>query len=219
MATKKSIDQAIKYNESGLAHYQTWELEGAVTDFQKAVKANPENPDYHLNLTKAYARSGDYDKAMQALGGYLQTEPDSAIAERYERLFSSAMDEVERVLIAGAKELGLPIQQTGKAIQMWLEYRITIGRRPLRISKPPLWAAGLALAIIKINFVEISRQEVAAVFQVSPRSLKDKFKELVETLDLMPADYRYFTGEENPLDKLVEAAELLEKMDKNFLED
>ena len=219
MATKKSIDQASKYNESGLTHYQTWELEGAVTDFKKAVKANPENPDYHLNLTKAYARSGDYDKAMQALGGYLQTEPDRAIAERYERLFSSAMDEVERVLIAGAKELGLPLQQTGKAIQMWLEYRITLGRRPFRVSKPPLWAAGLALAVIKVNFVEISRQEVAAVFQVSPRSLKDKFKELVKTLDLMPADYRYFTGEENPLDKLVEAAELLEKMDRNFLED
>ncbi len=219
MATKKNISQAEKYNKSGLAHYQTWELEGAVAAFQKAVQANPENPDYHLNLTKAYARSGDYDKAMQALGGYLQTEPDSAIAERYEQLFSSAMDEVERILIAGAKELGLPIQQTGKAIQMWLEYRIALGRRPFRISKPSLWAAGLILAIIKINFVEISRQEVAAVFQVSPRSLKDKFKELVKTLDLMPADYRYFTGEENPLDKLVEAAELLEKMDRNFLED
>lgn len=219
MATKKNKQKANKWNESGLEHFQSWELAEAVTDFQKAVEAAPDNPDFHLNLTKAYARSGDYDKAMQALGSYLQSEPDSHIAERYERLFSSAMDDVEQILIEGMKKLGLPIQQTGKAIQMWLEYRISIGRRPFRISKPALWAAGLSLAIIRINFLPISRQEVAAAFQVNPRSVKEKFKELVTTLDLMPADYRYFTGEDNPLDKLVEAAELLEKLDKDFHED
>jgi len=41
----------------------------------------------------------------------------------------------------------------------------------------------------------------------------------VQTLDLMPADYRYFTGEKNPLDKLVEAARLLEELDRNFQDD
>jgi hypothetical protein len=38
----------------------------------------------------------------------------------------------------------------------------------------------------------------------------------VETLDVMPCDYRYFRGDENPLDKLVEAAELLEALEKRF---
>jgi len=35
----------------------------------------------------------------------------------------------------------------------------------------------------------------------------------------MAADYRYFTGEKNPLDKLVEAAQLLEDLDKKFKAD
>ncbi|MCP4358102.1 MAG: hypothetical protein GY796_08830 [Chloroflexi bacterium] len=42
---------------------------------------------------------------------------------------------------------------------------------------------------------------------------------LVHTLDLMPADYRYFTGEENPLDKLVEATQLLEELERQFQDD
>jgi len=35
---------------------------------------------------------------------------------------------------------------------------------------------------------------------------------------VMPCDYRYFTGQENPLDKLVEAAELLEQLEVRFRE-
>jgi hypothetical protein len=32
----------------------------------------------------------------------------------------------------------------------------------------------------------------------------------------MPADYRYFAGENNPVDKLVEAARMLEDLDNKF---
>jgi len=35
----------------------------------------------------------------------------------------------------------------------------------------------------------------------------------------MPCDYRYFTGLQNPLDKLVEAAELLEQLEERFNEE
>jgi hypothetical protein len=41
---------------------------------------------------------------------------------------------------------------------------------------------------------------------------------LIDILDVMPCDYRYFTGRENPLDKLVEAAELLEELEARFEE-
>jgi hypothetical protein len=34
----------------------------------------------------------------------------------------------------------------------------------------------------------------------------------------MPADYRYFTGDDNPLDKLVEAAQMLELLERRFQE-
>lgn len=211
--------QAVEHNQSGLAFYNSWQIEKAVDEFAAAVSDDPENPEYHLNLTRAYTRGGDYDQAMAALGGYLQTETEGDVAARYEQLFSTGLDDVESTLIEGMKQLDLELPQIGKAIQMWLEYRIAIGRRPLRTPKPSLWAAALVYAIVKVNFLEITRAQIAAVFGISERSLKEKYQEIIEALDLMPADYRYFTGEENPLDKLVEAAQLLEQLDRHFQED
>lgn len=208
-----------KLNETGLSHYQAWELDKAIEALRSAVSAAPNNPEYHLNLVRAYARNGDYDEAMKALGEYLRIETEQDIAARYEQLFSSALDEVEQVMIDTMREMEMPIQQIGKGIQMWLEYRITIGRRPLRISKPAIWAAALTYAVIKVNFVNIKKHEIAKIFKVSERALSEKYNELVETLDIMPADYRYFTGEENPLDKLVEAAQILEQLDRRFQEE
>lgn len=208
-----------KHNQTGLQFYGDWELEKAVAAFRKATAAEPDNPEYHLNLARAFARSSSFDEAIQALGEYLRTETDAQLASRYERLFSSALDDVESALIEGMRRLELSIQYTGKAIQMWLEYRITIGRRPLRVTKPELWAAALAYTIVKVNFLQLKLGAVAAAFSVSERSLKERFGELVQALDLMPADYRYFVGDQNPLDKLVEAAQIMEELDQRFMED
>lgn len=213
---ERSTGGGAKQNELGLKYYASWQIDEAISSFQEAIATQPENPEYLLNLARAYARGGNYPDSMRALGDYLHCEKDENVAERYERLFSSALDEVEARLIAGMRSLNMPIQQIGKAIQMWLEYRITIGRRPLRVPKPELWAAGLTNAICKINFVEIDRQTIADEYEVSERSVREKYKELLETLDLMPADYRYFTGDENPLDKLIEAAQLLEEIYQDF---
>jgi len=216
---KSDHKQAVEHNQSGLEFYGSWQIDKAVDAFTAAVSADPQNPEYRLNLTRAHTRGGDYDQAMSALGSYLQTETKGELTARYEQLFSTGLDEVESNLIEAMKQLDLPLPQVGKAIQMWLEYRIAIGRRPLRIPKPSLWAGALAYAIVKVNFVEMNRSQIAAVLGINERALKEKYQEIVETLDLMPADYRYFTGEENPLDKLVEAAELLEKLDQHFQED
>lgn len=217
--TPKSRQRAIEQNKAGLAFYETWNLEQAIGAFTEAVAADPDNPEYHLNLSRTYARSGNFDRAMRALGEYLRTETKSDVADRYERLFSTALDEVESTFIEVMGQMGMSIPQIGKAIQMWLEYRIAAGRRPLRIPKPELWAAALTYAVAKINFADVKRSDVAAAYQVNERSLKEKYDELVETLDLMPADYRYFTGDQNPLDKLVEAAQILEELDRRFHEE
>lgn len=214
MATRKKA--AEKENEAGLVYYASWDIEKAIAAFQAAVADDPDNPEYLLNLARVYARGEDYEQAMLALGRYLQVETAGDVAARFERLFSSSLDEVERLMIEGMRSLNLPIAQIGKGIQMWLEFRITIGRRPFRIPKPELWAAAITYAVIKVNFNAISRIDVANAYGVSERSLKEKYEEVVQTLDLMPADYRYFTGEHNPLDKLVEAARLLEELDRNF---
>lgn len=216
-ATRSASDAASK-NEVGLKHFGHWEMEKAVEAFQKATSDDPDNPEYHLNLARAYARSGKYHEAMRSLGEYLRTETDENVAARYERLFSSALDDVEKILIETMRELEMPIQQIGKGIQMWLEYRITLGRRPLKVQKPELWAAGLTFAVAKINLIDVSRQQIAGAYGVGERGLREKYRELVATLDLMPADYRYFTGDENPLDKLVEAAQLLEEIYGRFHE-
>ncbi len=42
--------------------------------------------------------------------------------------------------------------------------------------------------------------------------------DLVRTLDVMPCDYRYFREDENPLDKLVEAASMREEMEGQMRE-
>lgn len=203
-------------NELGLISYQSWELEKAIDAFSDAASADKKNPEYRLNLARAYARKGNFDQAMQALGEYLHIETKQDVASRYERLFSTALDDVEEAMIDKMRQLEMSLPQIGKGIQMWLEYRITIGRRPLRIPKPELWAAAVVYAIIKVNFLEIKRRKIADLFQISENSLADKYNELVNTLDIMPADYRYFVGEENPLDKLVEAAQLLEDLDRQF---
>ena len=215
----KALHQAQEQNEIGLKNYAEWQIDSAVDAFKKAALADPENPEYHLNLARAFARGGNYPEAMKSLGDYLHNETDDNVASRYERLFSSALDEVETLLIEGMPKLDLPIQQTGKAIQMWLEYRITVGRRPLRIPKPELWAAAVTYAICKVNSAKKSREEVADAFGVNEKSLQEKYRDLLQTLDLMPADYRYFSGEENPLDKLVEAAQLLDEIYEDFQKD
>ncbi len=216
---KKDQTRARAHNESGLASYQAWDMADAISAFSDAIDADEKNPEYRLNLARAYARNGDFDHAMQALGEYLQIETKQDIAARYEKLFSTALDPVEEIMIEKMRRMGMSMQEIGKGIQTWLEYRITIGRRPLHIPKPELWAAALAFAIGKVNFAETRRKDVAAAFDISETSLKDKYEELVETLDIMPADYRYFTGEKNPLDKLVEAAQLLEDLDQKFKAD
>lgn len=214
--SKKSAE---KHNEEGLEQYNNWRIDDAVASFEQAIAADDENPDYHMNLARAYVRNGSYDQAMVALGNYLHYETETVVAERYERLFSSALDEIETILIEKMQELGMDMQQIGKGIQMWLEYRITIGRQPLRIPKPELWAAGIAYTISKVNFGEIRKAQVSQVFGVSERAVRDKYNDIVEALDLMPADYRYFTGEKNPLDKMVEAAQLLDNLDEQFRAD
>jgi tetratricopeptide (TPR) repeat protein len=213
-----ALRNPVQFNEDGLQYFGQWELEKAIESFRGATSGDPDNPEYHLNLARAYARSGDYQEAMRSLGEYLRTETDEDVAARYERLFSSALDSVEEVLIAKMRELEMPLPQIGKGIQMWLEYRITLGRKPLQVEAPELWAAGLTYAVTKINLAEIGPEHIASFYGIKEHDLREKYRELVSTLDLMPADYRYFTGDENPLDKLVEAAQLLEEIYDRFHE-
>lgn len=210
--------KAKEYEKEGLQAYQEWDIDHAIECFKAASRLAPDKPDYLLHLARVLARSGDFDQALRALADFMSLEPDSPLADRFEQLFSSAMDEVEQVLTERMTAARIPIEEIGAAIQMWLEYRIALGRESLTVRKPETWAAALDYTVRKVNLRPVRRQEIAAFYSVSERTVQDRHSDLVHTLDVMPCDYRYFTGKENPLDKLVEAAELLEQLETRFRE-
>lgn len=210
--------QAKEHQKEGLQAYQEWDIDRAVKCFETASRLDPREPNHLLDLARALARSGDFDKALKALAGFMRLEPDSPLADRFEQLFASGMDRVETMLTEKMSSSGAPIDIIGVAIQMWLEYRIALGSNSLVIRKPESWAAALDYTVRKVNLWPGKRQDIAAVYNISENAVRERHGDLVQTLDVMPCDYRYFTGKNNPLDKLVEAAELLEQLEEQFQE-
>lgn len=210
--------KAKKYEEQGLKACQEWDIDRAIKCFEAAIRLVPEEPDYLLHLARTLARGGDFDRALKALAGFMRLEPDSTLVHRFEQLFASGMDDVELLLTEKMTAAGAPIEQVGAAIQMWLEYRISLGRESLIVRKPETWAAALDYTVRKVNLRPARRQEIATFYGISDGAVRDRHNDLVHTLDVMPCDYRYFAGRENPLDKLVEAAELLEQLEASFRE-
>ena len=215
-APSSTHQRARKVNAVGLQQYERWEIDEAIASFEEAARIYPEDPEYHLNLARALARYGDFNAARRALGSYIHYEPDKDLAERFESLFGEGMDEVETLVTREMAHETLPLEVVGAAVQMWLEYRICLGRRPLVIRKPETWAAALDYTVRKVNFRELTQREVAEVYGVSPSTVRAYHNDLIQTLDIMPCDYRYFRGEDNPLDKLVEAAAMLEELEERF---
>ena len=210
--------RAAAHNKEGLQAYADWEVDKAAAQFRSATRLAPNKSEYHLNLAKALARGGNFDQALQAIAEFMRLEPDSELADRFVQLFASGLDKVESILTEKMTGAGIPLEQIGAAMQMWLEYRIAAGRTPLSMRKPETWAAGLDYTVRKVNLHRATQREVAALYGVSVRILRERFDNLVATLDVMPCDYRYFVGQQNPLDKLVEAAEILEKLEASFRE-
>ena len=210
------LQKARKTNALGLQQYERWEIDEAVESFKEAIRLAPEEPDFHLNLARALARNGEYDTARRALASSIRFETDKELAERFEGFFAEGMDEVETLVTQQMTRKGLPLEVVGAAVQMWLEYRICVGRRPLVIRKAETWAAALDYTVRKVNFHELSQREISDLYGVSPSTVRAYHNDLVQTLDIMPCDYRYFRGDDNPLDKLVEAAAMLEDLEERF---
>jgi tetratricopeptide (TPR) repeat protein len=211
-----TLQKARKANALGLQLYERWEIDEAIEAFKEAIRLYSKEPEFHLNLARALARYGDFDAAKRALGSYIRYEPDKILSERFEQLFAEGMDEVESLVTTEMAKKTLPLEMVGAAVQMWLEYRICIGSRPLVIRKPETWASALDYTIRKVNFRELTQREISDIYGVSPSTVRAYHNDLVQALDIMPCDYRYFRGEENPLDKLVEAAAMLEELEERF---
>lgn len=208
--------RAQSLNRTGLEHYERWEMESAITLFQEATRLDDTEPEFHLNLARAHVRMGDYEQMLHALGNYIRVERDPVLLNRFEALFSNALDAVEIRLTSVMPQHNVGLEVVGAAIQMWLEYRVAIGKRYLDLSRPESWAAALDYTVRKVNFLEAPAEDVARWYGSSEAAIRNNHAELIEVLDIMPCDYRYFRGDENPLDKLVEAAMMLEDLEKRF---
>lgn len=202
--------------QEAMTSYERWDVDVAIKKLENALELHPNNPSYHMNLAQVLSRSGDFDRALRALANYLRLAPDSAIATRVEQLFASGMDPVEEQLTNKMTAAQMPIDMIGAAIQMWMEFRIALGEESLSIPKPEAWAAALDYTVRKVNLRDVPVEKLASFYDVSVETIRKHNATLVERLDVMPCDYRYFTSEQNPLDKLVEAAELLEKLEARF---
>jgi hypothetical protein len=169
-----------------------------------------------LRFAQVLSRAGKFDRALRSLANYLRLEPESEVTGRIEQLFASGMDAVGACLTDKMMAAQMPIEMIGAAIQMWVEFRITLGEEALRIPKPGAWAAALDYTVRKVNLRDIPLEKLAGSYGISVETLRKRHRTLVTKLDVMPCDYRYFTGDQNPLDKLVEAAELLEELETQF---
>jgi tetratricopeptide (TPR) repeat protein len=221
MAATKSADvkqQAESRNVEGLECYEKWLVDDAIKNFKEAVRLAPDDPEYHLNLARARARFGQWEEALTSLRDFLDLEPDTRLRDRFRALFEVGMDPVESVLTRTMTSEGVPLEEISAAMQMWWEFRIAAGRRTLPMRKPEVWAAALDYTVRKLNFRQVTQKETARVYDVSEGALRSRYQDLVDTLDIMPCDYRYFRGEKNPLDMLVQAAIMLDKLEKQFRE-
>jgi len=216
-ATAKK-EKADSLDQEGLEHYLQWELDGAVDCFRRAAVMFPANADYHLNLARALARSGDYDLALKSIAEFLRCEPSGALAGRFQQIFLNSLDRVETILTEKMSAAGAPLEEIGAALQMWLEFRIAMGREPIARSAPNAWAAALDFAVQKVNIHDSDLSALAQRYGTTPATVRKRHKQIIQALDVMPCDYRYFTGKQNPLDKLVEAALMLEEMEIHFSE-
>lgn len=202
--------------QDAMSAYDRWEVDLAVDRLEAALKLVPNNIDYHMSLAQILSRAGDFDRALRALANYLRLAPDSSVANRIEQLFASGMDPVEESLTDRMTAAQMPIDMIGAAIQMWVEYRIALGTEFLSIPKPEAWAGALDYTVRKVNLRDVPLDKLAEFYGTTADTVRKHHTSLVERLDIMPCDYRYFTGNENPLDKLVEAAELLERLEARF---
>lgn len=216
-AAKRRKAQVV-YDEA-IAAYERWDMDDAVDGLKNAVTLQPNNAAYHLRFAQVLSRAGDFDRALRSLANYLRLEPESEVAERIEQLFASGMDAVEEYLTDRMTAAQMPINMIGAAIQMWVEFRIALGDEVLHIPKPSAWAAALDYTVRKVNLRDIPMDKLANFYGISVETLRRHHRTLVSKLDVMPCDYRYFTGQQNPLDKLVEAAELLEKLETRFTQE
>jgi tetratricopeptide (TPR) repeat protein len=85
--TPAQVSDASARYRSGMLLGQQGDINGAVTEFRKAIEAKPNDPRAHAALAAALERRGDSEGALKEYGLALKLDPDDpAIRANYDRL-------------------------------------------------------------------------------------------------------------------------------------
>ncbi len=71
---------AVAYNIRAVAYRRKGLHDQAITDFNKAIELNPDDPRTYINRGNAYKEKGLYDRAIEDYGKAIALEPDDADA-------------------------------------------------------------------------------------------------------------------------------------------
>ena len=149
-------DNWLAHSNLGVALAQTGEIEEAITQYEEALRIEPDLADAHYNLGIALARVGRMPEAIEQLEYALQIDPD--LAEAHNNLgidlaqsgrIPEAIEHLERALriqpdLAEAHyNLGIALVQAGR-----IEDAISHYQQALRI-KPDYIQAQNAIALLK----------------------------------------------------------------------
>jgi tetratricopeptide (TPR) repeat protein len=178
-------------------------LDGAVQEYARHME------------TRLQEESDRQEQMQEKARQHIKSSAERQIAEIQERRGALA-DPVEMLFVERLRSAGLATKVIQAARQLWLEYRICAGRNSIPMRKPETWAAGVDYTVRRVSFLDGTDADIAQLYEVSQISVRARHAEIVERLDIMPCDYRYFVGDENPLDRLVEAATMLEELEERF---
>jgi Flp pilus assembly protein TadD len=127
---------AESHNNLGVALHQDGDLDGAVSEFHKAVSADPKFADGLKNLGQALRDKGDYAAAVQAYRQLVALQPDSAPAHailgytlRWNDQLKEAVEELQAAIRINPKSgrphfhLAEVLDQLGNTDQTLQEYQ------------------------------------------------------------------------------------------------
>lgn len=77
-------DYSIALHGLGKTYLAMGRIADAVTVFEKGIKVAPRVPEFHFALARAYALSGDYEKAIRSYNRVIELAPGSPLAHEAE---------------------------------------------------------------------------------------------------------------------------------------
>jgi tetratricopeptide (TPR) repeat protein len=133
---KRLLDQLPSFKGDYALKQKDYDL--AAKEYSEAVKRNPDNPEYHVNLAVALANSGKYDESLASVEKAIQLKPDEKSYQDYRAKISARkenaiLEKANAIMIEGNALLNK--DDAAGAIKKFEEARSMISQD----KQAPLW--------------------------------------------------------------------------------